>query len=69
MPVPHGNMFMPLFNVLGILAAGVLGALYAMSQKEKTATKSTIESVNHLKACNRYSYFFSLFFIMVSASI
>lgn len=32
-------------NVVGIIGSGVLGALYATSQKEKTATKSTLASV------------------------
>lgn len=39
------NSSISLQNGVGIIVSGVLGALYATSQKEKTATKSTLESV------------------------
>ena len=48
----RGSPFVSLFNVLGIIAAGVLGALYATSQKEKAAMETTIESVNNLRTWN-----------------
>jgi len=51
----RGSPFVSLFNVLGIIAAGVLGALYTTSKKEKAAMESTIKSVNNLKTWNTYS--------------
>ncbi|XP_077211782.1 MAR binding filament-like protein 1 [Tasmannia lanceolata] len=39
------NPFVALLNGLGIIGLGVLGALYALAQKEKTAIESTIESM------------------------
>ncbi|KAK6284569.1 hypothetical protein POUND7_003521 [Theobroma cacao] len=39
------NPFLSLLNGLGIFGAGVLGALYALVQKEKKATNETIESM------------------------
>ena len=41
------NPFLSLLNGLGIFGAGVLGALYALVQKEKKATDETLESVSH----------------------
>ncbi|XP_073110976.1 MAR-binding filament-like protein 1-1 isoform X1 [Elaeis guineensis] len=40
-----GSSFVSLLNGLGIVGSGVLGALYATSQKEKTAMDSTFESM------------------------
>ncbi|XP_008793446.2 MAR-binding filament-like protein 1 isoform X2 [Phoenix dactylifera] len=39
------NSFVSLLNGLGIVGSGVLGALYATSQKEKTDMESTFESM------------------------
>ncbi|CAL9159146.1 unnamed protein product [Musa hybrid cultivar] len=41
------NSFISFLNELGVIASGVLGALYATSQKEKTVTESTVESMKH----------------------
>ncbi|KAJ4953096.1 hypothetical protein NE237_029928 [Protea cynaroides] len=40
------NPFAALLNVIGIIGSGVLGALYALAQKEKAAAEATIESIN-----------------------
>ncbi|XP_073283099.1 MAR-binding filament-like protein 1-1, partial [Primulina huaijiensis] len=40
------NSTFSLFNVVGVMASGVLGALYASTRKEKAASDATIESVN-----------------------
>ncbi|XP_042499280.1 MAR-binding filament-like protein 1-1 [Macadamia integrifolia] len=40
------NPFVALLTAVGILGSGVLGALYALAQKEKAAAEATIESVN-----------------------
>uniref|UniRef100_A0A1D1YV40 MAR-binding filament-like protein 1-1 n=1 Tax=Anthurium amnicola TaxID=1678845 RepID=A0A1D1YV40_9ARAE len=40
------NPFVSLLNELGIIGLGVLGALYAISQKEKADMNSEIESMN-----------------------
>ncbi|XP_015867227.3 MAR-binding filament-like protein 1-1 isoform X2 [Ziziphus jujuba] len=39
------NSPLSLLNGLGIFSSGVLGAFYALAQKEKTATNATIESM------------------------
>ncbi|KAF8407025.1 hypothetical protein HHK36_006149 [Tetracentron sinense] len=39
------NPILALLNALGIYGSGVLGALYALVQKEKAVTVATIESV------------------------
>ncbi|KAJ6427419.1 hypothetical protein OIU84_022922 [Salix udensis] len=39
------NPFLFLLNGLGIFGTGVLGALYALAQKEKNATDKTVESM------------------------
>ncbi|XVF26723.1 hypothetical protein REPUB_Repub14bG0043000 [Reevesia pubescens] len=39
------NPFLSLLNALGVFGAGVLGALYALVQKEKKATDETLESI------------------------
>ncbi|KAI9401855.1 hypothetical protein POPTR_001G179600v4 [Populus trichocarpa] len=39
------NPFLSLLNGLGIFGTGVLGALYALAQKEKKATDKTVESM------------------------
>ncbi|XWS16373.1 hypothetical protein CRYUN_Cryun34aG0081500 [Craigia yunnanensis] len=39
------NPFLSLLNGLGVFGAGVLGALYALVQKEKKATDETLESI------------------------
>ncbi|MQM19002.1 hypothetical protein Taro_052002 [Colocasia esculenta] len=39
--------FLSLLNGLGIIGSGVLGALYAISQKEKADVESEIESMNN----------------------
>lgn len=41
------NPFLSLLNGLGIFASGVLGSLYALDQKEKAASQTTIESVSY----------------------
>ncbi|XP_043724274.1 MAR-binding filament-like protein 1-1 [Telopea speciosissima] len=40
------NPFVALLNAIGIIGSGVLGALYASSQKEKETAAATIESIN-----------------------
>nr|CAD1843046.1 unnamed protein product [Ananas comosus var. bracteatus] len=40
-----GNPFVSLLNGLGIVGSGILGALYATSQKEKAALELSIESM------------------------
>lgn len=44
--VPPNNV-LSLLNGLGIFSSGVLGALYALAQREKTAQNAEIESVSH----------------------
>lgn len=41
------NPFLSLLNGLGVLGAGVLGALYAFVLKEKKTTDETLESVSY----------------------
>lgn len=48
------NPFISALNALGILASGVLGALYGISRKEKIAYEETIESVRYTFASNMY---------------
>jgi len=40
------NSFLSLLNGIGIFSSGVLGALYTLSQKEKSAADATIETVS-----------------------
>ncbi|KAL4195442.1 hypothetical protein AMTRI_Chr05g73370 [Amborella trichopoda] len=40
-----GNAFVGLLNDVGIVGSGILGALYALAQKEKKTTESTIEAL------------------------
>ncbi|KAF9615145.1 hypothetical protein IFM89_022103 [Coptis chinensis] len=42
------NPLLSLFNVVGIISSGVLGALYSLAQKEKTGKESTIESLKNI---------------------
>lgn len=39
------NPFLALLNVTGIIGSGILGALYALAQKEKTDAEATTEAV------------------------
>ncbi|KAK7312638.1 hypothetical protein VNO77_36646 [Canavalia gladiata] len=39
--------FLPLLNGIGIFSSGVIGALYALAQKEKSAAVATLETVSH----------------------
>ncbi|KAF2301302.1 hypothetical protein GH714_022497 [Hevea brasiliensis] len=39
------NPFLSLLNVLGVFGTGVIGALYALTKKEKKATETAIESM------------------------
>ncbi|KAI5660574.1 hypothetical protein M9H77_29367 [Catharanthus roseus] len=41
------NSFLSLLNGLGIFGSGVLGALYALSRKEKATSEATIESLRN----------------------
>ncbi|XP_058729741.1 MAR-binding filament-like protein 1-1 isoform X1 [Vicia villosa] len=41
------NSFVSLLNGIGIVSSGLLGALYALSQKEKSAAVATIETMNN----------------------
>lgn len=38
--------FVSLLNGIGIVSSGLLGALYALAQKEKSAAVATIETVS-----------------------
>jgi hypothetical protein len=40
------NSFVSLLNGIGIVSSGLLGALYALTQKEKSAAVATIETVS-----------------------
>lgn len=40
--------FVSLLNGIGIVSSGLLGALYALAQKEKSAAVATIETVKLL---------------------
>lgn len=40
------NPSVSVLNGLGVFSSGVLGSLYALAQKEKTAANATIESVS-----------------------
>lgn len=42
----RGDSSLSLLNAMGVIGSGVLAALYAISQKEKTAIQSTIASMN-----------------------
>jgi hypothetical protein len=57
-----GNSFPSLLNVLGLYGSGILGALYARSQKEKADIESTIALVSNLD-CLPLPFHFSLSFV------
>ncbi|MCH84022.1 MAR-binding filament-like protein 1-1-like, partial [Trifolium medium] len=40
------NSLVSLLNGIGIVSSGLLGALYALAQKEKSAAVATIETVS-----------------------
>lgn len=51
----RSNPFLSLLNSLGVFGASVLGALYALVQKEKNTTNEILESVSHhLKLWEEY---------------
>ncbi|KAB5574239.1 hypothetical protein DKX38_001433 [Salix brachista] len=56
------NPFLFLLNGLGIFGTGVLGALYALAQKEKNATDKTVESdtFGHAKGENALYFLLSI---------
>jgi len=41
----QSTSFVSLLNGIGIISSGLLGALYALAQKEKLAAVATIETV------------------------
>lgn len=41
------NPILSLLNVVGVIGSGVIGALYTLAQKEKTAAEGTVESLTN----------------------
>lgn len=57
-----GNSFLSFLNLLGLYGSGILGALYARSQKEKAEIESTIALVSKLDCLMLPFHFSSNFY-------